>query len=153
MTTSEDLALCGGAPVRERSFPAWPVVGPEEEQALLDVLRSGAWGRLDGTRTAAFEMAFAEYHDCDYGVAVFNGSVALQLALLAAGIEAGDEVIVPPYTFLATATAVMLCNAIPIFADIDPDTYCLDPDKLAAAVTPRTRAVIPVHLGGQAAEM
>lgn len=147
------LALYGGPVTRERSFPSWPVVGTEEEAALLAVLHSGAWGRLDGARTGAFERAFAEYHDCAYGVAVFNGTVALQLALLAAGIEAGDEVIVPPYTFLATATSVMLCNAVPIFVDIDPETYCIDPDAIEAAITERTRAVIPVHLGGQAAAM
>lgn len=147
------LALCGGPVTRDRPFSVWPVCGPEEEAALLEVLRSGKWGRIDGERTAEFERAFAEYHDCAYGAAVFNGTVALQLALLAAGIKAGDEVIVPPYTFLATATSVMLCNAVPIFVDIDPETYCIDPEAIEPAITERTKAIIPVHLGGQAAEM
>jgi dTDP-4-amino-4,6-dideoxygalactose transaminase len=147
------LALYGGPPVRERPFPVWPVYGSEEESALLEVLRSRKWGRIDGTRTADFERVFAEYQDCTYGVAVFNGTVALQLALLAAGIGEGDEVIVPPYTFLATATSVMLCNAVPIFVDIDPQTYCIDPEAIEPAITDRTKAIIPVHLGGQAADM
>ncbi len=147
------LALLGGPKTRDMSFPAWPMIGKEEEAAVLDVLHSGNWGRLAGVKTAEFEKSFAEYHGCKYGVAVFNGSVALQLALLATGIEEGDEVIVPPYTFLATASSVMLCNATPIFVDIHPETYCIDPDRIEEAITPRTRAIIPVHIGGQAAEM
>ena len=147
------LAINGGPRTRERPFPIWPVHGPEEELAVLEVLRSGDWGRLSGQRTEAFEKAFAEHHGCRYGVAVVNGTAALQLALLAAGIEEGDEVIVPPYTFLATATSVALSNAVPVFADIHPDTYCLDPEAVLAAITPRTKAIIPVHLGGQTADM
>lgn len=147
------LALLGGAPVRTESFPAWPVWDDRDRRVLLEVLESGAWGRIDGTRVDAFEAAFARFQGSTHAVAVVNGSVALRLALLSVGVEAGDEVIVPPYTFMATATAVIEANAVPVFADIDADTFCLDPAAFEAAVTPRTRAVIPVHVGGIAADM
>jgi dTDP-4-amino-4,6-dideoxygalactose transaminase len=117
------------------------------------VLRSGKWGRHLGNQTDAFEAAFAAYQDARFGVAVMNGSVALRIALLAAGIREGDEVIVPAYTFIATASAVIEVNAIPVFCDIEPDTYCLSPDAFEQAITQRTRAVIPVHFAGQSAHM
>jgi len=147
------LAINGGSKVREKPFPAWPIYGKEEEEAVLAVVRSGKWGKFDGDRVRAFEEAFAAYQDARYGIAVTNGTVALRLALLAAGMEEGDEVIVPPYTFLATASAVVETNGVPIFVDIQPDTYNIDPDKIEAAITPRTRAIIPVHFGGQAADL
>ncbi len=147
------LALFGGTPIRSRPFPVWPVFGTEEEQRLLHVLRSGAWGRLDGTEVAGFEQRFATMHGCTHGIAVVNGTVALRIALLAAGIRAEDEVIVPPYTFVATATAVLEANAIPVFADIDLHTFNLDPRAVEAAITPRTKAIIPVHFAGQPADM
>ena len=92
-------------------------------------------------------------HGCRHGIAVVNGTVALRIALLAAGIQAEDEVIVPPYTFVATATAVLEANAVPVFADIDLHTFNLDPAAVEAAITPRTRAIIPVHFAGQPADM
>ncbi|MEA3337485.1 MAG: aminotransferase class I/II-fold pyridoxal phosphate-dependent enzyme [Chloroflexota bacterium] len=147
------LALSGGPRVRTSPFPSWPVSGEAEEHALVKVLRSGQWGRHMGRQVATFEQDFAAYQEAEYGIAVMNGSVALRIALLAAGLQAGDEVIVPPYTFIATATSVVEANGIPIFVDIAPDTYCLDPDKIEAAVTSRTRAIIPVHFAGQAADM
>jgi dTDP-4-amino-4,6-dideoxygalactose transaminase len=100
-----------------------------------------------------FEEGFAKMHGCKHGIAVVNGTVSLRISLLAAGIAADDEVIVPPYTFLSTATAVVECNAIPVFADISLDTFNLDPEAVAAAITPRTRAIIPVHFAGQVAAM
>ena len=145
---TKKLAIRGGAPLRTEPFPSWPVFGQEEEDALIRALRSGKWGRLDGDEVETFERRFAEYQQAKHGIAVFNGSVALRVALLAAGIEAGDEVIVPPYTFLATATAVVEANATPVFADIELETLNIDPEKIAAAITPRTRAIIPVHLAG-----
>lgn len=147
------LALSGGTPIRTRPFTAWPVFGAAEEHRLLHVLRSGNWGRLDGSEVAAFEARFAAMHGCRHGIAVVNGTVALRIALLAAGIQAGDEVIVPPYTFVATATAVIEANAVPVFADIDLHTFNLDPAAAAAAITPRTRAIVPVHFAGQPADM
>jgi dTDP-4-amino-4,6-dideoxygalactose transaminase len=153
IAASSALALRGGSPVRTAPFPSWPEFGAEEEEAVLRALRSGKWGRLDGSEVATFEQDFASYHDCRYGVAVLNGSVSLKIALLSAGIKAGDEVIVPPYTFLATASVVVEVNAVPVFADIHPDSYCLDPKSVEAAITPRTRAIMVVHLGGLAADM
>ena len=147
------LALFGGTPIRTRPFTAWPVYGTEEEARLLRVLRSGNWGRLDGSEVAEFEERFARMHGCRHAIAVVNGTVALRIALLAAGIQAEDEVIVPPYTFVATATAVLEANAIPVFADIDLRTFNLDPAAVAAAITPRTRAIIPVHFAGQPVDM
>ena len=125
----------------------------EEEHRLLGVLRSGNWGRLDGTEVSEFERRFAAMHGCRHAIAVVNGTVALRIALLAAGIQAEDEVIVPPYTFVATATAVLEANAVPVFADIDLDTFNLDPAAVKAAITPRTRAIVPVHFAGQPADM
>ena len=151
--TQPALALNGGSPVRTRPFTSWPVFGAPEEERLLRVLRSGHWGRLDGDEVAAFESGFAALHGCRHGIAVVNGTVALKIALLAAGIRAEDEVIVPPYTFVATATAVLEANAIPVFADVDLATFNLDPGAVAAAITPRTKAIIPVHFAGQPAEM
>jgi dTDP-4-amino-4,6-dideoxygalactose transaminase len=147
------LALLGGSPVRTKPFPRWPVFGEAEEQRLLRTLRSGDWGRLDGDEVSQFEHRFAAMHGCRHAIAVASGTVALRIALLAAGIRANDEVIVPPYTFVATATAVVEANAMPVFADIDLNTFNLDPEAARRAITPRTKAIIPVHFAGQPAEM
>lgn len=148
-----ELALLGGTPVRTKPFPKWPVFGQPEEQALVRTLHSGKWGKLEGPEVATFEKRFAEYHGAKHGIAVVNGTVSLRIALLAAGIEAGDEVIIPPYTFLATASAVVEANAAPVFVDIDPETFNIDPRAIEKAVTPRTRAIICVHLGGMSCDM
>ena len=147
------LALLGGSPVRTRPFPSWPVFDRSEENRLLRTLRSGQWGRLDGREVEQFERRFAAMHGCTHGIAVANGTVSLRIALLAAGIREGDEVVVPPYTFLSTASAVVESNAVPVFADIDLETFNLDPAAVAAAITPRTRAIIAVHFAGQPADM
>ena len=147
------LAVFGGPPIRTRPFAEWPVFGVPEEQRLLRVLRSGHWGRLDGPEVSEFEQRFAAMHGCGHAIAVVNGTVALRIALLAAGIRSEDEVIVPPYTFVATATAVIEANAVPVFADIDLNTFNLDPAAVEAAITPRTRAIVPVHFAGQPADM
>ena len=110
------------------------------------MLKSGRWGRLDGEAVARFEQRFAAYHDARHAIAVANGTVALRIALLASGVQAGDEVIVPPYTFLSTASSVIECNATPVFVDIDSQNLNLDPGRIEAAITSRTRATIPVHL-------
>lgn len=152
-STGPTLALLGGEKTRTRPFPSWPVFGVEEEQALLRVLRSGKWGKLDGPEVAGFERRFAAMHGCKHAIGVVNGTVSLRVALMAAGIRAEEEVIVPPYTFLATATAVVEANAVPVFADIDLETFNVSPAAVEAAITPRTRAIIPVHVAGQPAEM
>jgi dTDP-4-amino-4,6-dideoxygalactose transaminase len=150
---TQSLALLGGDKVRKRPFPSWPVFGPEEEQRLLAALRSGKWGKLNGAQVEEFERRFATMHGCKHGIGVVNGTVSLRIALMAAGLKAEDEVIVPPYTFLATATAVVEANAVPVFADIDLNTFNLDPAAVEAAITPRTRAIMPVHMAGQPADM
>ena len=147
------LALLGGKPVRKRPFPQWPIFGKPDETRLLRTLRSGKWGRLHGNEVATFEQRFAAMHGCKHGIAVVNGTVSLRLALMAAGLRAEDEVIVPPYTFFSTASAVVEANMIPVFADIDLDTFNLDPKAVEAAITPHTRAIIPVHFAGQPADM
>jgi dTDP-4-amino-4,6-dideoxygalactose transaminase len=153
MSGSSELAILGGRPVRERPFPAWPVFGEAEEKALVRALRSGEWGRCDGQEVATFERRFAAFCGAGHAVAVANGTVSLRIALLAAGLQAGDEVIVPPYTFIATASAVVEANGTPVFADIDPRTFNIDPRAVERAITPRTRAIIPVHMGGLPADM
>ena len=150
---TSQLALLGGRPVRSRPFPAWPIFGKTDEARLLRTLRSGKWGRLQGDEVRRFEEHFAAMHGCRHGIAVANGTVSLRLALIAAGLPAEAEVIVPPYTFFSTASAVVEANMIPVFADIDLDTFNLDPAAVESAITPRTRAVIPVHFAGQPADM
>jgi dTDP-4-amino-4,6-dideoxygalactose transaminase len=150
---SSELAILGGSAVRTKPFCAWPVFGEAEERRLVGALRSGKWGKLHGEEVAEFERRFAAMHGCKHAIGVVNGTVSLRIALMAAGIPAGSEVIVPPYTFLATATAVVEANAVPVFADIELDTFNLDPVAVEAAITPRTRAMIPVHMGGQPADM
>ncbi len=150
---TQPLAILGGPKVRTKPFPAWPVFGAPEEQRLLHALRSGKWGKLHGDEVAEFERRFAAMHGCKHAIGVVNGTVSLRIAMMAAGLQAEDEVIVPPYTFLATATAVVEANAVPVFADIDLETLNLDPGAVEAAITPRTRAIIPVHMAGQPADM
>src|SRR5580765_650413 len=111
----QKLALEGGKPIRSRPFSVWPIFGKAEERGLLRTLRSGNWGRLDGSEVAEFEQRFAALHGCKHGIAVVNGTVSLRIALMAAGIRAENEVIVPPYTFFSTASAVIESNAVPVF--------------------------------------
>jgi Predicted pyridoxal phosphate-dependent enzyme apparently involved in regulation of cell wall biogenesis len=138
------LAINGGAPARTRPWPRWPQWDAREEQRVLDVLRSDDWGGFAPV-VEEFERAFAQHHGAAFGIAAVNGTQTLVAALMAVGIGRGDEVIVPPYTFIATASAVRLVGATPVFADIEADTYNLDPDAAEAAITSRTRAIIPVH--------
>lgn len=148
----EKLAINGGTPVRTKDWPRWPEFDEEDVQAVADVIRSGCWGVGCG-RVQEFEEQFAEYCGAKYGIAMNSGTTALQIALQAAGIGPGDEVIVPDYTFVATATAVLAVGAVPVFADIDPNTYNLSPASVEAAITPLTKAVIPVHFSGARADM
>ena len=149
------LALRGGTAVRRKPFPPWPVFDNRERDGLDNVLTSRNWGGYPFPNQLAGEFAsrFAEYHGARYGVAVANGTVSLELALEAAGIGNGDEVIVPAYTWEGTAAAVLFVGAIPVFVDVDATTYCLDPHLVAGALTERTKAIIPVHLGFRFADM
>lgn len=146
------LAVNGGPPVRTRPVEPWPQYGPEEEQALLSVLHSRSWGGYHPS-VKELERTFAEYHQVPHSISCSNGTVALQVALHAVGVGPGDEVIVPPFTFVASASAVLLCEATPVFADIDPETFNLSVEEAEAAITPRTRAIVVVHFGGRPAEM
>jgi dTDP-4-amino-4,6-dideoxygalactose transaminase len=147
------LALRGGKPVRTEPWPGWPVWDESEIRGLEEVVRSGQWFAPGGTRVKEFERRFAEYQDAKYGVALCNGTLALEMSLLALGVGAGDEVIIPAYTFVATATSVLRANAIPIPVDIHPDTWLIDPARVEKAVTERTKAIMPVHLSGAPAPM
>ncbi|MBR9999291.1 MAG: DegT/DnrJ/EryC1/StrS family aminotransferase [Cyclobacteriaceae bacterium] len=149
----EELALFGGPKTIDKKFP-WPVYDEAEVNAVAEVVRGGAWGNPDcGGLVAAFEKEFADFCGTRYALACVNGSVALRLALMACGVKPGDEVIIPPYSFIATASIVVEANCIPVFADIEQDTYNLDPEAVEKAITPRTKAIIPVHFAGQACNM
>jgi dTDP-4-amino-4,6-dideoxygalactose transaminase len=150
--TAMELALKGGKPVRTDPFPSWPVYGPEEEEMLLQVLRSGSWGGYN-RKVEEFETAFAALHQVRYGVSCANGTVALEVALRSLDIRCGDEVILAAITFVATASTVLLCQATPVFVDIDPVTLNISAQCVEAALTPRTKAIVAVHFGGQPADV
>ncbi|MDQ0940796.1 DegT/DnrJ/EryC1/StrS aminotransferase family protein [Streptomyces sp. V1I1] len=140
-------------PVRTEGWPQWPPpAGEEQRERLLRVLESGEWGATAGSETESFAAAFAESVGASYGVCTVNGTVALFLALRALGVRPGDEVIVPAYTFVASATAVVLTGARPVVADVLSETLHLDPAAARRLVGPRTRAVMPVHLAGAPAD-
>ena len=130
---------------------AKPMVGDEEKKAVLDVLDSGMLAQ--GKKVKEFEEKFAEYIGAKYAVATSSGTTALHLALLASGVKSGDEVITTPFTFISTATPILFCNAKPVFADINPGTFNIDPEKIEKMVTSKTKVVLPVHLYGQSCEM
>lgn len=153
-----ELALLGGNAVRTRPFPRWPQAGPEETRWLEKVLRGSRWfagprGDDPDALGTLFGERFARLHRARFGLPVANGSVAIEIALRALGLRPGDEVIVPAYTFVSTATSVLMVGGIPVFADIEPDSYCLDPQDVVRRITPKTRAILPVHLGGHMANM
>jgi len=146
------LAITGGKSVHNTGWPSWPPQDPGYLEKLKQVLDNGIWG-VGGPMNAALAEEFKKVCDAEYVVTTTSGTVALELALRALDIGPGDEVIVPPYTFIATASSVIAVNAIPVFADIRPDTLCLDPEAVEAAITPSTKAVIAVHIGGMPADM
>lgn len=149
------LAILGGEPTRKEPYPDWPVFDERDIEAITAVVRSGQWGGYPypGPQTAELIRRFVELQGGGYAVPMANGTVTMEVALRAAGIGWGDEVIVPAYTFQATAAAPMAAGAIPVIVDIDPETYCLDPKAAETAITPHTRAIIPVHLGAEMADM
>jgi dTDP-4-amino-4,6-dideoxygalactose transaminase len=149
------LAITGGKPVRKKPFPAWPVFGAEEERALRNVLHSRNWGGFPFPNRCAdsFGKKFAALHGAKYCLAVANGTIAIEIALRAAGIRAADEVVVPAYTWEGTVAPVLRLNAVPVFVDVDPDNYCIDAKLIEEAISPRTRAILPVHLAMRFADM
>lgn len=131
----------------EIQIAKWPVAGNRERELLLSVLDSPQWGGFHEI-VAQFEQQFAAYQHSAYGVSTFNGTVSLEMMLAVAGIGPGDEVIVPAISFVSTATAVSRVGATPVFVDIEPCSFNLDPKRAAAAITPKTRAILTVHFGG-----
>ncbi len=150
-----ELAVRGGAPVRPQGYPACPVHDERDVEAVASVVRGGRWGGFPepGPLAAEFAERFAAYQGSRHGVVMSNGTVTMEVALKALGIGWGDEVIVPALTFSATPYAAMAAGALPVFCDVVPGTLTIDPDQVEAAVTPRTRAIMPVHLGHQMADM
>ena len=149
------LAILGGSPIRDTKtnpWPKWPAWDEKEERALQEVLNSGVWS-YNGPKETAFNKQFAEYTGTKYAVCAANGTVTLQMALEACGIGIGDEVILPGLTWQATAATVLDVNAVPVLVDVCEDTWCIDPKEVEKAITPRTKAIIPVHLYGSFADM
>ncbi|KKM11829.1 hypothetical protein SY88_06480 [Clostridiales bacterium PH28_bin88] len=148
------LAVLGGKPIRREPFPIWPSISVEAISAVQEVLKNGRLGgNVPGGQIEAFEKEFAAYIGVPFAVAVCNGTVALSMALQATGVGPGDEVAVPSVSFIATATAVSLIGALPVFVDVDPDYNCMDPTSLEKALSSKTVAVIPVHIGGHPCRM
>jgi len=147
------LALLGGEKTKSKPFPIWPHYDEAEERALKQVLESRTWWRTPGTKTLEFEQAFAKFHGARHGITVTNGTAALEVTMAGLDIGAGDQVILPDFTFVATASAVLFANALPVLVDVDPGTYCINPDLVEEAITPRTKAVIAVHMGGHTADL
>lgn len=149
------LALRGGQPVRTDSYPSWPVFDERDVEAVSAAVRSGRWGGspYPGPYQIAFGQRFSAMQGGGHPVMMMNGTITMEVALRAAGIGWGDEVIVPAYTFQATAYAPMAAGAIPVIVDIDAETLCIDPRSVEAAITDKTRAVIVVHLAAQMTDM
>ena len=146
-------AVLGGEPVRKTKFPVWPVFDQVEERAVLDVLRSGRWNRGTGGVIGRFEDEYAKALGAQACLATSNGTSALLTALNALEIGPGDEVIVAPYTFVATVNVILQVHALPVFVDSDIETFQIDARKIEAAITNRTAAIMPVHLGGNVADL
>ena len=147
-----DLALFGGDPVRKTPFFTWPRVVDGQQEKLINTLVNDSWG-IGSESIRELEDKFALFHEAKSCIAVNTGTNALWVALKAAGVSFGDEVIIPAYTFIATATAVLMANATPVFIDIEPNTFNMDPNLIESAITDRTKVIIPVHIGGNPADM
>lgn len=140
-------------PVLDVDLPQWPQAGPEEHRLVAQVLDSGSWNAATGTFVTEFERRFADYHDAPHAIAIANGTVAISAALAALDLAPGTEVIVPSYTFFATAAAPLTLGLVPVYCDVVPGTHQLDPEHLRTLITDKTGAVIPVHLAGAVGDM
>ena len=147
------LALTGGTPVCGGSWPAWPVANEEGLQAVERVLRSNLWSRANGEQVRRFERRFAEYQGSARGLAVTSGTAALEVGLRSLNLTRGAEVILSPFTFMASASSILMARCVPIFVDVDAETYNIDPSKIEAAITDRTEAIMAVHFGGLPCDM
>lgn len=149
----EKPALLNGKSVRTTPLPSWPIFSEREAKSLTDVLRSGKWNRSLGQYVNRFEKSYAELIGAKYCLATANGTSALLTSLSALGVGPGDEVILPSYTFVATVNVVLILHALPVFVDTDPETFQIDARRIEAAISERTAAIMPVHLGGSAANL
>ena len=147
------LAMNGADPIIGEKCPSWPAWDVSDIKALAEVVRSGEWERRGGNKVAEFERRFAEFLNAGFALTCANGTVALEIVLEALGIGEGDEVIVPDYTFMATAAAPIRRGARVVLVDVDPDTFCIDPRLIEQAITGKTKAIIPVHFGGHPCDM
>ena len=150
---SSELALKGGEPVRTADWLSWPVWDQEAEAPMMSLLRSGNWYRGDGDKCKEFEDNYAELIGAKRVIATASGTTALITALHTLGVDAGDEVIVSPYTFIATYNVVFDQKALPVFADTDPETFTINPHKIEEKINDRTTAILPVHILGLPADM
>ncbi|MBN2270705.1 MAG: DegT/DnrJ/EryC1/StrS family aminotransferase [Sedimentisphaerales bacterium] len=150
---TEKLALLGGPKVRTKGWSPWPIWDSSAEDPILAVLRSGNWYRGSGTKVTEFEKQYAELMGTKRCLATASGTTALLVAMHALGVDAGDEVLVAPYTFIATYNVVFLSKALPVFVDTDQETFTMNPDKIEERITERTKAILPVHILGLPADM
>ena len=148
----EKLAIRGGTPLITKTFPAWPVWDETDARAVADAVREGVWG-IHGRRIQEFAEGFSRFQHLKHVLPLANGSLALDIAVEAVGAGPGDEVIVPDYTFMATALAPLRCGARPVLVDVDPVTCNMDPQRMTEAISARTRAIIVVHIGGHPCDM
>ena len=146
------LAIHGGEPVRTKPFPKWPRPTPELMDSVVGTVENENWG-VGSEVISRFEENFAGFQDSKYCISTSSGTTALWVALKAANVKSGDEVIIPPYTFIATASAVLMANAVPVFVDIDPDTFNIDSSKIEEAISSKTKVIMPVHISGNPADM
>lgn len=149
----EKPALLGGPKIRTEPFPSWPITTKTDEDAILETLRGGEWYRGTGQQVNRFEQSYKQLTGSRNCLAVANGTSALYVALNGIGIEPGDEVVVPPYTFVATINVVLRQFALPVFADTDIETFQVNAKAIEASITPRTKAIVPVHLGGSSCDL
>jgi dTDP-4-amino-4,6-dideoxygalactose transaminase len=149
----QKLAIHGGEKVRPTSWPEWPVWDEHAEKDVLNMLRSGRWWRGNGESVAEFEKKYAELMGAKRCLATASGTSALLVALHVLGVDAGDEVLVSPYTFIATYNVIFMNKALPVFVDTDPDTFLINPSKIKERITERTSAILPVHIYGLPVDM
>lgn len=151
--TSKILAIHGGKQVRNTGWPEWPVWDKTAEGDVVEMLRSGRWWRGSGENVAEFERAYANLMGTKRCLATASGTTALLIATHVLGVDAGDEVLVSPFTFIATYNVIFMNKALPVFVDTDPETFLINPDKIEERITERTSAILPVHIYGLPVDM
>ena len=146
------LAINGGEQIRTKPYPTWPTLDPADLEAFESIYNSRKWG-VGGTKVPEFARQFAEFQGAKYGICVNSGTSALYIALKAAQVGPGDEVITTPYTFQATVVAILMAHAVPVFVDTAPDSFLIDVSKIEDTITEKTKAILPVHIAGYPADL